>query len=235
MQNVNFSFSLISDIIVVLLLIAFAFLGRRRGFVKMISGVLVLILSITAAGMLSKWTTPYLSETFVEPKVCELLLPEVANAESETPPEETKSNDASPFSSVLLKLGLSSDSLTSAIDTLKNDAAASVENAVSSLSSSVSVKATYTITFVIYFLICLLVFSLLARVLNLATKLPVINFFNRTGGFIVGAVWGYLLILVAASLLCKFRILITPELCERTVVLNFILTKNPLSLLPIWN
>ncbi len=232
MQNVNFSFSLISDIIVVLLLILFAFLGRRRGLVKMVSGILVLVLSMTAAGMLSKWTTPYISSVFVEPKVEELLMPEFETSQAQNT-EDIQVEDTS--SSLLLKLGLSSESLETAIADLKQNAAASVEGVVSSLSSSVSVKATYTISFIIYFIICLLIFSLLARVLNLAAKLPVINFLNRTGGFIIGAIWGYLVILVAASLLAKFRILITPELCEQTVVLNFILTKNPLSLLPIWS
>ncbi len=233
MQNVNFSFSLISDIIVVLLLILFAFLGRRRGLVKMVSGVLVLVLAMTAAGMLSKWTTPYISSAFVEPKVEELLMPEFETPQAENTPD-TQEDDIS--SSLLLKIGLSSsESLETAIADIKQSAAESVQGAVSSLSSSVSVKATYTISFIIYFIICLLIFSLLARVLNFAAKLPVINFFNRTGGFIIGAVWGYLVILVAASLLMKFKILITPEICEQTVVLNFILTKNPLSLLPIWN
>ena len=232
MQNVNFSFSLISDIIVVLLLILFAFLGRRRGLVKMVSGVLVLVLAITAAGMLSKWTTPYISSVFVEPKVEELLMPEFEAPQDENT-EDVQGEDIS--SSLLLKLGLSSASLETAIADIKRNAADSVQGAVSSLSSSVSVKATYTISFIVYFIICLLIFSLLARVLNLAAKLPVINFINRTGGFIIGAVWGYLVILVSASLLIKFKILITPELCEQTVVLNFILTKNPLSLLPIWS
>ncbi len=234
MQNVNFSFSLISDIIVVLLLILFAFLGRKRGLIKMISGVLVLILSITAAGMLARWTTPYLSSAFVVPKVEELLMPEFETAQVQED-DVSQSEDVSSSSSLLLKLGLSSESLETAIADFKQNAAASVESAVSSLSASVSVKATYTISFIIYFIICLLIFSLLARVLNLAAKLPVINFLNRTGGFIIGAIWGYLVILVVSSLMIKFKIILTPELCEQTVVLNFILTKNPLSLLPIWS
>jgi len=232
LQNVNFSFSLISDIIVVLLLITFALIGRKRGFVKMISGILVLVLSITAAGMLSKWTTPYISSVFIEPRITELLMPEVqaANAPS-TSIDEPKTDS---ISSLLLKLGFSTDSVATAINDFKKAAVTSVENAVASLSESVSVKISYIITFIAFLLVSLLVFSLLVRLLNLAAKLPVISFFNHAGGFIIGAIFGYLIIFIVASLLINFNLLITRQLASNTVVLNFILTKNPLTLLPIW-
>ncbi len=232
MQNINFSFSLLSDIIVLLLLIAFALLGRKRGLIKMISGVLVLALSVTVSGMLAKWTTPYISSTFVQPYITQMLLPDVQNASADS---TNINEDASNMTSTLSKFGLSTDSISQAIENFKKEAASSVEDAVSSLSETVSVKITYGITFIIYLLISLLLFSLLARLLNFAAKLPIINFFNSMGGLLLGIIWGYLIILIIATILVKFSILLTLEVVEGSVILKFILTKNPLLLLPIWN
>lgn len=233
MQNVNISSVIILDIIVVGLLILFAFWGRHRGLVKMITGVFVIILAITSASMLTKWTSPYISSNFVEPRITQLLLPE-AQSESNTGEQTVSEPQTDSITSILLKLGLPADTVTTAINDFKADAANSVEGAVVSLSNSISGKVTYGIMFVIYFLLSLLVFLLLAKIIDLTAKLPVLNFLNRTGGLIMGAVWGYLIILVAASLLARFNILLTAETVSNTMVLNFIVNRNPLSILPIW-
>ena len=228
MQNFNFSFPVILDIIVVLFILIFALIGRKRGFVKLISGVLVLVLSFTLAGMLSKWTTPYLSQTFVKPEIINILLPETETVQNPV-------SDTQELTSKLEKFGLSSKSITDAIDNYKTQAAQSVEKAIDSLSETVAEKITRIITFIVFFILSLLLLTLFAKLLNLAAKLPIIKFFNRTGGFVLGIIWGYLVVLVLVSLMVKFKVLLTPEICEETFVLNFILNKTPLSLLPIWS
>ena len=232
MQNINFSFPIIWDIIVLIVLVVFALLGRKRGLIKMISGLLVLVVSITVSGMLAKWTTPYISSSVVQPYVTQLLLPD---AKEEASVSSDINSDASDITSTLSKFGLSSASISKAMENFKEEAASSLENAISSLSETVSIKITYGITFIVYLLLSLLIFSLLARLLNLAAKLPVISFFNSLGGLLLGVIWGYLIVFIISTIIVKFSILITPDVMERTVILKFILTKNPILLLPIWN
>lgn len=236
LQNLNFSFPIIFDIIVVALLFFFALNGRRRGLIKTITGILVLIVAFTGATMLCNWTTPFISKTFVEPKLTETLLPnaQTASGAETAPAENTPQGDpsADSISSILLKLGLPMDTVTKAMEDFQENAVSSVEDAVRILSESVSNKVTYGVLFVIYFVILLIVLSLVARLLDAVARLPVLNAINRVGGFILGLLFGYLAIMLVSYLLTKFNLWLTSDMVDQTVVLKFISRTNPLSLLP---
>ncbi|MPM82864.1 hypothetical protein SDC9_129926 [bioreactor metagenome] len=81
-------------------------------------------------------------------------------------------------------------------------------------------------------MVILLLWTLLSHALDLVAKLPVLHFFNKTGGFVLGTAKGVLVLFVvlrAAEYLGNF---IPAGMAENTVLLKWFLTADPLALFP---
>mgnify|MGYP003306118597 CR=1 FL=1 len=81
------------------------------------------------------------------------------------------------------------------------------------------------------FLLLLLVVWLLFRPVYLLVKLPVLRTVNTLGGGALGLVWGMLLVFLAVWLLQRFDLLLTAEMVDHSLLLQFFANNSPLSLL----
>lgn len=111
----------------------------------------------------------------------------------------------------------------------------SVEEVVSTAASTVVEVIVRVVLFLLIFVLILILWTVLARALDLVSRLPVLNSMNKLGGFLFGLVRGALLLFLIAWVLHRLPTvteqLIPAEVYEKTHVLKFFLTVKPLEFL----
>lgn len=229
---------IVFDLIILAILILFAFRGLHRGLILSLFSLLSVLVALTGAILLSNfWASPVAA--WLQP----LLQPTVTSAVESALPETTA--DAASSKDHLLLL-LEDADLPFGLETYLPDVheedfgeeAESTAKAswIENLSTFLSEKLANTIAqnglFVLCFLLILILWNLLARALNLVAKLPGLHTLNKLGGFVFGALRGALLLFFCAWLvrwLCND--LIPSETIEQSKLLHFFMTVNPLDYL----
>ena len=88
------------------------------------------------------------------------------------------------------------------------------------------------VLFILAFVLLLIVWKILARTLDLVSRLPVLNMLNKLGGLVLGTVRGALILFVCAWLVrTLFSTVIPTDLVEQSKLMQFFLTVNPLEYL----
>ncbi len=217
----NISNAIIVDIAAVAIVLVSALIGRRRGFIKTLSWLIAVALSLSLASSLADIAAPVVSEKYVVPH----LTSEVQkNIETEATPQ--KPNEYSEF---FEKLGIPEGIVTDATGEITKVLDQSISEPLGALVHSIAYKLTRTVLFVLFFLILLLVISLLLKVINLAAKIPVLNFINKTLGLILGLILGYLIVITLSFVLTRTGTFLTREILSETVVLKFFHSIFPLA------
>ncbi len=217
------------DAITVVLLLLFALRGRSRGLVRTLSGILALFLAFWGAGFLAQETSPYLSSKYVEPWIYESIMPSMSQNTSVPPSSEAEVTTS--LGLALSDLGFTDSLLSSFFNDFVINLSDTVEQIVNSAAHTIGSKLTYALLFLIYFLILYLLLRIVAKFVHLLAKIPGINFFNRTFGFLFGLFFGYLSISAISYILSITGILLSPQLIAETTVLRFIMNFNPLSMM----
>lgn len=111
----------------------------------------------------------------------------------------------------------------------------SVEEVVSTAAGTIVEVIVRVVLFLLIFVLILILWNVLARALDLVSRLPVLNSMNKLGGFLFGLVRGTLFLFLAAWVLRHIPTvteqLIPAETVEQTYLLKFFLTMNPLEFL----
>ncbi|MBQ2840749.1 MAG: CvpA family protein [Oscillospiraceae bacterium] len=217
--------SLAVDIITLAILVFSALRGRHKGLIKTVAGIAALIISFSAAGFLAKETAPYISEKYISPYITSAVISESTDTEA------TPSQATSEAKDIFLSLGISDSIINDAISDFTAAMTKSIVEPLVAMSNSVAYRITYYVLFVIYFLLSLLVVSLLLKIVNLASRVPGINFVNKTLGLILGLIMGYLIIMVLSHLLVKFGILLNDDILNDTKLLNALIRFSPTMLI----
>ncbi len=214
----KFSPVLIFDIIAVAILVISSLVGRRRGLIKTVSGIIALILAFYIAGVLAKTSTPVVSEKYIAPYINQAVEKENGGAPAETPEEI-----ATLFSAIGIPDGIVSDAITDISHTFSQ----SIMESISEISNTVAYKITHAVLFVIFFVLSLILLTLLMKLVNLASRIPGINFINKTFGLILGLILGYLIIVLLSQILIKSGLYLTEDILADTTVLKFITSFYP--------
>lgn len=207
--------AIILDIAAVLLFLFFLWLGKKRGFIKTVAGILVLVLAFWGAGLLADILSPAVSKTYVTPWVSDFISPKVEEANPETPSE---------FEAFLRDLGVP--------DGMANDivTARPISELVEKASVNLAEALTHGILYLVFFIVLLILLKLLFKVIDKIFDLPVLNFANNTLGLICGGIWGFLVVFLVAIILNKTGFLLDEATLSQTYVLKHILSLNPFKL-----
>ena len=203
--------ALIADLLIAAALLAAVVIGARRGLLRSLTGLVVVVLASWAADRLADPVAQKLSplvERRIEQK---LTQQESASAES-----------------VLADFGFIGERLQELTQQVVRAAQESGASLLAALSQSVAHSVAYTLVYVVSFVLLLLVLGLLSKPLQLVTKLPVIHGANAVGGGALGLLWGALVVFVVVWALRKFDILLTPETVEQSRLLRFFAEHSPL-------
>ena len=177
---------IIFDLLIILIVLVSAFLGRRKGFILTLCGLLALFVALIGAGILTNLLAEPISHLAL-PFVEDSLNRALENAGGE--------------------LSLTADQLVGLMgeyDLLKGLAAGVAQaveqgvldmtlDAVQAVALFLAEQLTRLIMFPVFFLLIMLVWTALSHVLDLAFRLPGLNFLNRTSGLLLGFARGILL------------------------------------------
>jgi uncharacterized membrane protein required for colicin V production len=130
-------------------------------------------------------------------------------------------------------LGLPSGMLDSVKDSLGDlDVIGDIPSAISNaIARAAAETVLHILIFLIAFVLILLFWTVVGHALDLVAKLPVLHFFNKTGGFVFGLCKGALFLFVLAWILQYLGGVIPDDAVEHTYLLHFFMTKSPLSIL----
>ena len=163
---------MIVDLIIILVVLLFTFIGYKQGLVKSAIRVLAffiaLIISIT---FYKPVANIIINNTQVDEKI-EATISEKINDKKK---EKTKG-----LPKVITKTG---------------------EESVTKLSNSIAIKVMYVLTFIIMFVTIKLVLLLVTFLADFVTKLPIIKQFDKTGGLIYGFVKGSFIVITIFAII----------------------------------
>lgn len=234
---------LIFDLAIVAVLALFTLLGRKRGFILTLCGLLAVFVAFIGGAFLSDLMAPQvgrLIQPIVEEHVTQALQ-EVVN-ESQWSLEDSAASVALdglgqvvpqlPVEQALAALE-GTDIYRVFGDALKNALNEGLLNITSSAAGAIAGYVAQEVARVVLFLICFVVvlatWTLLSHALDLAFRLPVLSSVNAMMGGVVGLLKGALVVFIAAWLL---KGSVIPQAAqEQTYLLKFFCENSPLSLL----
>ena len=220
---------IIIDAAIALVLLLFFLGGRKKGLILTLCSLAAVFVAFFGARMATQALTPYVTDS-LEPHIQATISDQIAVNLNEQIDAFLSGEQDGALMDVLKTVGLHDRMADTIRSILEKNAAQNVGDAVGALTSAIAEVVASALVFVATFLIILLLWAILSRLLNLAAKLPGINFLNRTLGGLAGLVKGALLLFLAAWVLRMFDGVIPDPLLERSVLLEFFCTFNPLSL-----
>ena len=239
---------LIYDLVIVVILLLFALWGRHRGLILSVFSLLALVIAIVGGFFLSNLLTPTVSG-WIQPSVEDTVVSVVQSAlENETegalPVFSPDENEVNTIHDYLTDAGIELPESLQTILTQPNEGdfsdsviSTSVENLAVSVAEKLVSSVVRIVLFLLAFVLILILWHVLARALDLVSRLPGLNALNKLGGFLFGAIRGALVLFVVAWLLKCYpgtiNSLIPAEILEQTHLLKFFLAAKPLDFLAL--
>ena len=185
---------IIFDLLIVLIVLISALLGRHRGFILTLCGVLALFVAIIGAGVLTNLLAEPISRLAL-PFVEDILMDAMNSAGGEI----TLSAEGAIYATLDQVIGLMERSdllrgLAAGVSQAVSQGAVDVTlDAVQGVSLFLAEQLTRLIMFPLFFILIMLIWTALSHILDLAFRLPGLNFLNRTAGLLLGFARGVLL------------------------------------------
>ncbi len=241
---------MLADAAVVVILLFFGLRGKKRGLILTLCSLVGVIVAFIGAGLVADAFAPRVAQ-IIEPKISQLIEDRLEKAltgeKSETAGAvsgkasaelgEEEKIQLSKFSvddvlNSLKKSGRFQSLLDKVAEVIENGKKDAAKSGAATVSAGVAETVAHALVFVLSFVVILLLWTLLSHALDLVAKLPVLHFFNKTGGFVLGTAKGVLVLFVvlrAAQYLGGF---IPEDMAQNTVLLKWFLTADPFAFFP---
>lgn len=161
--------------------------GYKRGFIKIVLSMVAMVVTFILAAVL---TVPVSS-------VIKSVTPIYDTIESSV--RETVNENAIDLTS-MDKLGLP----TQLEEKIIEGASETVDNVTDYIVTSISDMLLKALTFIILIIVIYIIVRIVIAILDLISKLPIINGINKSGGLVIGLVQGLLLIWIACLVVTAF-------------------------------
>ena len=217
--------SLIIDLILIAIVAFCAWNGYRKGFIMGISGILALIVAFYGAQIVADTYSQEFT-SMLKPFVSGVV--DAAVADVQIGGEEGYDNEEvyEVTYDALGNIGI----LKSAAQDIANEIAERVERTGQTMREEiVSVlcsKIAYVLTSVIVFLLILIVFTVIANILNLAFKMPGLEFINESLGALFGFAKGAIIVVAIAWVMRYLGVLVDEDIVNKTVLLEWLMEHN---------
>lgn len=222
---------IVYDLVILAILVLFALWGMHRGLILTLCSLVALLVAFVGASLVSNFWSPSVAG-WLQP----LLQPATSSAVESALPEGTADAEL-PLEKLLILLDEAD--LPFGLDEFVSDlreegvpvlsAGSLVESVSTSLAEKLANAIAWVGLFLISFLVILILWRLLARALNLVARLPGLHLLNKLGGIVLGAFQGMILLFICAWLVrWLWNDLIPPEAVEKSKLLHFFMTVNPL-------
>ncbi len=159
---------MVLDLIVILVIALFTFIGYKQGLVKTAIKILAFFIALVVSLMLYKTIgNVIMKNTQVDEQIQNTIVSKVL-------PEDYEE-----------KLEILPDALVESGETTVNE-----------LSKNVTEKIIYGVVFIVLFVVLKIALKFVTLLTDLITKLPVIKQFDKTGGIVYGVAKGFIIVTV---------------------------------------
>ena len=223
---------------VLVLIVAFSvWHGYKNGFIRGIFGLLSIVVAIYGANLAA---TTYSGEFsgMLEPfvgGVVDKAVTKVINTGGATPSrpgaallKEQAKNVYDVSYAALRDIGVSAEASKQIAEKVKGELETVGQVMADTLTQKLCQALSFIAVFAIAFILIAIIFAVIGNILNLAFTLPGIDGVNRIIGLVLGLAKGALIVVVLAVVV-RYLGLVSADTVEKTVVLNFLLNKNPLA------
>ncbi len=170
------------DLIITVFIVISFVMGLYRGFVRTLFSCLGGIVSFAASAYVASHFSSVVSEAFFAPHISQRILTSITETAGENASAADLWSSQSEYLRGLLRTsGLSEDTLRAASHPL--------ETLANAIGSAVGQSIAYAVLFCVSFVLCTLLLHTIAKILDLATRLPVLHSFNALLGGLLGAVF----------------------------------------------
>lgn len=228
---------LVFDLIVLIILAAFTIRGAARGLVLSLCSLLAVVVAFAGAGIAARTLSPMVAQA-LEPKfaaVIEEHLEEAIQHTEFTSPEGGVASTPAEVSlagvlDILRDMGLYETLIDTVNDAVEKGMTHVAASAAAKVAAALAQSAAYHILFAVSFVLLTALWQVVSRVLDLVSRLPVLDTLNKSMGALFGLLQAWLIVCILAWLL-RFGNVVDQETVEKTFLLRFFLDFNPLALL----
>lgn len=222
--------SLALDFILIGIVLFCAFYGYRKGFILSCFNFFGGLISFVLGSMLARPLGSLISDALLKPifenyftdALCDFL----AERSAATGSGELLSSAEEFFRG----FGLNQEVLQTYFESAGNDADQFINSAVSAVSRPIAESLGFAIALVLLFIAFAFLFRFVVKFFDLIAKLPILNFANRSLGFLFGVSYGVLLVIVFSAILAVLEPviqnsdlpLISEFSLEKTFLLKFL-------------
>lgn len=218
------STSLIIDIAIVLILLLSLIIGGKRGFVRSLLSVVILIASLLGSSIVANVLADPVTE-WVTPRVQQSILDRLTDGRSEEAVSAAAASDNAALSQLVdfdAITGIARKAMDSAVEAGKNLLEGAITGVIRSL--------VYAILFLLSFLLLTLLLKLITSPLHLAERTLVLGTLNRLAGAALGLCIGILAMFAAASIL-EWTGLVDAATMKDTYLLKYFTQHSPMDLI----
>ena len=216
------------DILIAAIVVITALRGRMRGFVLTLCGFLTIFVAFIGALVISEFLADPVAQ-LLYPVVEQAILAILEQGAAIAPDELPVASVLESLHNVPFFAGLAETCQTA----LENKTYLFTGSAVFAVSLFFSQQLARIILFVLSFIAILIVWWIMSHALDLAFRLPILNFINRLGGLVLGFGQGIALCFILCWLLKNSYI--TADMVDGSFLLPYFCSENPLANISVLN
>lgn len=185
---------IIFDFLIVLIVLISTLLGRHRGFILTLCGFLAIFVALIGSAVLTNLLAgpiSHLALPYVENALTSAI--QSAAGEASFSAEAAITVTAEQVVSVMGEYDLLKGLAAGVAQAVEQGAVDVTLDAAHAVALFLAVQLTRLVMFPVFFLLLMLAWTVLSHALDLAFRLPGLNFLNRTAGLLLGFARGVLL------------------------------------------
>lgn len=215
---------LLVDIVLGAILFIGTMFGLKRGLIRSLAGIVVLIVALVGSCLIAKHFTPAVT-AWLEPRMETRMIEKYAG--------EVKGDYsiAQGLKDRLRELNIGSDFLNELEEKMGDKMQEVKEDTVRLAATNLAGTVAYAMLFGLSFGILSLLLGVLVNALDIFSKIPVIHLLNHLGGAVLGLLKDALILYVVVWVLRRLGIFFTEDMIENSTILRFFANFNPLDLL----
>lgn len=222
------------DAVVILIFLLCVVIGRKRGFIKTVAGVVALVAALAVSALFCDPVTQFVYDKTVEPSITATVNEQVEQAQGSAIEQLDNAYQSLPtfVKNLLAQSGI--EDVNDLAQNMPTGTTAAVADSVNAVIRPVLLPLIKAVCSLLLFLIVYIIASILLRVLNVVAKLPVLKQLNKTLGLIGGAVSGVLWAMLAVTVIQIVAATgvasgaLTLQTVGETTVVNWLIGINPL-------
>lgn len=217
--------SLIIDLILIAIIAFCAWNGYRKGFIMGISGILALIVAFYGAQIIAD-TYSQEFNSMLKPFVSGIVDSAVAKVQEDTVDTFDEEDVYGVTYDALGNIGILKSAARDIADEIANKVERTGQTMREEIVSVLCSKISYILTVVVVFLLILIVFTVIANIINLAFKLPGLEFINELFGALFGFAKGAVIVVAIAWVMRYLGVLVDEDIVNKTVLLEWLMEHN---------